>query len=152
MGIAQAVAVAFGLTFLILGYLYVVFRSGLAAQQQRENPAVPQSTVWLIAHHGVRGFLAALSLCAGTLLLIHPSPNVFFAAGVATWCYALALRMAFGFKPWVQRAMWSANVVAGVLFGIQSALHGGPIGVLGIIWSLAFSAFWLWALIRIRPA
>ena len=123
-----------------------MFRSSLAAQRKRENPAIPQSKVWLIADRGVKAFLVALSLCAGTLLLIHRVPNVFFAAGVATSIYGQALLMAFGLKPRVVRATWSAYVLAGLLCGVGSALHGGPIGILGVTLSLVFSGLWLWAL------
>jgi hypothetical protein len=146
MAVGQAFAVAFGLTFVILGGLYVVFRSGLAAQRQRENPAVPQSTIWLIADRGLTVLLVALLLYVGTFLLIHPSPNVFFAAGVATSVYGQALLKAFGLKPWVLRATWSAYVLAGLLCGVGAALHGGPVGIFGVTLSLVFSAFWLWAL------
>src|SRR5262249_46769609 len=152
MAVGQAVAAAFGLAFLILGGLYVVIRSGLAAQRQRENPAVPQSAVWLIAHRGLTALFVALLLCAGTVVLIHPSPNVFFSAGVAASIYAPALRQAFGLKLWVLQATWSAYVLTGLLCGVGSALHGGPIGIFGVTISLVFTAFCLLPLIVIGRA
>lgn len=152
MPVGQAVAIAFGLAFLVLGALYVVIRSALTTQDQRENPAIPQSNVWLIAHRGLTAFLVALLLSAGTFLLINASPNFFFAAGVATSLYGQALLKAFGVKPRVLRATWSAYVMAGLLCGVGSALHGGPIGFVGVALSLVFSAFWLWAFTRIWRA
>ena len=114
MAVSQAFAVAFGLAFLILGGLYVCVRSEQAAQRHRENPAVPQSRVWLLAQRAVTALFVTLSLCGGTFLLVIGRPK-FFRAGVATLIYSQALEPTFGLKPAVLRAKWSAFVLAGLL-------------------------------------
>jgi hypothetical protein len=146
MTVGQAFAVAFGLVFLILGGLYVVVRSEQAAERQRENPGGPQSTVWLLAHRVITISFVGVALYTGTWLLIHRRPNVFFAAGLAIWLYARALKNAFGFNLAVLRTTWSANVLTGLLCGVGSALHGGPIGIMGAILSLVWATVWLWML------
>jgi hypothetical protein len=151
MAVGQAFAVAFGLAFLMLGGLYVVFRSGLATQRRRDAPTVPEPTGWLIAGRGLTAFMVALFLGAGAFLLLHPAPNVFFAAGVAAWLSGQAMMRAFGFTRTALRATWSAYVLGGLLCAAGAGLHGGTAGILGVTLSLAFSAFWLWALTMVRP-
>jgi hypothetical protein len=149
MAVGRAFAVAFGLAFLVLCGLFVMFRSGLAAQRLRENPASPRLSVWLIVHRSLPAFMVALTLGVGTFLLIYPASNVVVRAGVGTLAYAQALLMArhvIGVKPWVLRTAWSVNVLGGLLCSVGSALHGGAIGIVGVTLSLAFSAFWLWLL------
>lgn len=77
MEIGKAFAVAFGLAFLILGGLYLVYRSESVAQKQRENPALPQPKVWLLVHYGVTALFVALLLYTGTLVLMIGVPNYF---------------------------------------------------------------------------
>jgi hypothetical protein len=144
VAVGHAFAVAFGLVFLILGGLYVMVRSEQATQRERENPGGPHSTGWLLAHRVITVLFVGVALYAGTWLLIHSRPNVFFAAGLATLLYAHALKQAFGLKPAVLRTTWSAYVLAGLLGGIGSALHGGPIGIIGAILSLVWATAWLW--------
>lgn len=130
MSIGQAAAIACGLSFVILGGLYVVFRSGLAAQ---------------------RLFSSALLLTAATFVLIHPFPNLFIAAGVATAASGQALR-AFGLKPWALQIKWSANVLAGLLCAAGFGIHADPIRIFGVTISLFFSTSSLWVLLMIRRA
>jgi hypothetical protein len=146
MAVSQAFAVAFGLVFLILGGLYVMVRSEEAAQRHSEHPGGPQSTVWLLAHRVLTVLFVGMFLCVGTWLLIHFRPNVFLAVGLAILFYAHALKHAFGLKVAVLRTTWSAYVLAGLLCGVGSAVHGGIIGILGAILSLVWATAWLWML------
>jgi hypothetical protein len=146
MAPAQAFAVAVGLTFLILGSLYVIVRSEQAAERQRENPGAPQSTAWLLAHRVISISFAGVAVSAGTWLLMHGRPNVFFAAGLATLLYAHALKHALGLTLAVLRTTWSAYVLTGVLCGLGSVLHGGPVGLIGAILSLVWATVWFWML------
>jgi hypothetical protein len=146
MAVGQAFAIAFGLVFLIFGGMYVMVRGEQAAQRQRENPGGSQSTVWLLAHRAISLSFAGVALSAGTWLLAHGRPNLFFAAGMATLLYAHALKNALGFTPAVLRTTWSAYALTGLLCGVGSALHGGPIGIIGAMLSLVWATAWLWML------
>ena len=144
MAAGQAFAVAVGLVFLILGGLYVIVRSEQAAQHQREHPDLPQSKVWLLTHRAMTIFFVGISLSVGTWLLTHGRPNVLFAAGVATLCYANAVSQAFGLNAVTLRVKWSVYALGGSLCAVGSALHGGPVGILGATLALLMSAFWFW--------
>ena len=122
MEIGNALAVAFGLAFLILGSLYLLFRGGQVAQQQRENPALPQPRVWLLVHYGFIAFVVATCLYGGTFFLISRFPNYFIAVGAAIWFYAQALRRGLGLR-FLQaglRGECLANVLAGSLCAVGS--------------------------------
>jgi hypothetical protein len=148
MRIGQAFAIAFGLAFLILGGLYLVFRSESVAQKQRENPALPQPKGWLLVHRGFIAFVVAVHLYAGTFFLINGFPNYFVAVGAAIMFYAQALRRGLGlrFLHAGLRVESLANVAGGSLCAVGSVLHGGPIGALGAIGSLVWVTTWLWVL------
>ncbi len=145
MAVWQAFGVAFGLTLVVLGYLYVIYRS------HTENPDVPQPTWWQLVRGSVTLVFVALLLYAGTLVGINGGPNYFISAGVAIFCYVAALDFArrAQSKPSILLVRWYANVAAGSLFGIGSAVEGGPVGLLGVILSLLFTAFWLWVVVKI---
>ena len=87
MEIGKALAVAFGLAFLILGGWYLLFRSESVAQKQRES-APPQPKVWLLVHYGVTALFVALLLYTGTLVLMIGVPNYFVGGGLAIYIYA----------------------------------------------------------------
>ena len=144
MAADQAFAVAFGLAFAVLGGLYVLVRSEQAAQRARENPTLEDSKFWLLAHRIVTIVVVGMLLIAGSWLLAHGQPNVPFAAGMATLFYAKGVSHAFGFSPARLRVTWSGYALAGLLCAAGSMIYGGPIGILGMAGSLAFSAFWLW--------
>jgi drug/metabolite transporter (DMT)-like permease len=76
MAIRQAFAVAFGLAALILGGLYVTAYSNLVAQRQREYPAVPQPTAWLVVHNALSVFSVILLISVGTWVLIGTSSTM----------------------------------------------------------------------------
>lgn len=147
MEIGKAFAVAFGLAFLILGGLYLVYRSESVAQKQRENPALPQPKVWLLVHYGVTALFVALLLYTGTLVLMIGVPNHFVGVGLAIYIYAVALNRVIGLRsPAGFRVQCLAYVLAGALCAFGAVLHGGPIGALGAIGSLVLVSPWLWAL------
>lgn len=147
MKTSQAFGVAFGLAFLILGGLYLLFRSEQVAHQQRENPALPQPKVWLLVHYGLTVLFVAFLLSTGTRVLIIGYPNYFLGVGLAIYIYAVALNRVIGLRsPAGFRVQCLAYVLAGALCAVGAVLHGGRIGVLGAIGSLVLVSPWLWAL------
>jgi len=98
--------------------------------------------------------VVALSLLAGTIVLIFGLPNAFFGAGLAINFYAQAFNC--GVRTWRSRrptlqrsrmrASWIAFAVAGSLCGLGSLVYGGPVGAPGVVVSLVWITGWLWIL------
>ena len=151
MPLGQAFALAFGLAFTILGFLYIAWRS--AGRDQTASI--------------LRALLTALSVSmlvgTGTFFLLVREPNVLIAVGMAIFGYASAFKT--GFMGWhhlrqapslstfkaMFRVYSSGNLVAACLFGIGCVIYGGPVGVLGAFVALYWALLHLWLLKRATP-
>ena len=84
--------------------------------------------------------------------LAHGSPNYFFSAGAAVFCYSEAICVASGkvFKPSVLRMRWLVFALMFSLFAVGAAVEGGSIGVGGAILSMFVANFWCWLVVKVR--
>ena len=146
MGTEQAFAVAFGLVFLVLVGLYFLARSS------SENADAPQPIWWRAVRGGVTIVMVTFLICGGTVVLLNGAPNYFLSAGVAAFCYGLAITVSSGrkFKPSILRIRWLASAMMFSLWAIGAAVEGGPVAMLGAILSLMVATFWWWLVFKIH--
>lgn len=141
MGGGQAFAVALGLVFLVFAGLYVLARS------HREKPDDPQPIWWMALGASATIGIVIFFVYVGTLVLSHGAPNYFLSAGVAVFCYGVAISASGKiFKPSILRARWLAFALMFSLFAVGAAIEGGPVGIGGAILSVLVASFW-WSLV-----
>lgn len=151
MPLGQAFAFAFGLAFVVLGFLYLVWRS--AGRDQTAS----------ILRALLTGLSVSMLVGTGTFFLLVREPSVLIGVGLAIFAYAAAFKT--GFMGWhhlgqtsslssfkaMFRVYSSANLVAACLSGIGCVIYGGPVGVLGAFVALYWVLLNLWFLKRFTP-
>jgi hypothetical protein len=96
--------------------------------------------------------IAAGLLWAAVEVIPRAMPNAWFTSGIAVWCVAQALELLMRLRApdghhllmWRLRVRYTALLVATVLCGIGSAIHGGPIGTFGVVIAIVVGSWCLW--------
>jgi len=108
-----------------------------------------------IGSRAVRASLRIVSVAflvyVGTLVLANGAPNYFISAGVAVFCYGLAIAILGGemFKASILRIKWFSYALMFSLLAVGAAVQGGPVGITCAILFGLVATFWWWLVAKI---